>query len=329
MTGYLRLFLALMVYFSHFQSSFNAITKFNIGVFSVIIFYLLAGHVVAKVYEKVFNKNIIEYYKDRFLRVYPSYLYSLTVTLIFLVFTDFGIQNYDIQKIISNLLIIPLNYFMYIPDYINVIKVDNIWWNIIPPAWSLGLELQLYLILPFLIGNKLLVYICILLSMTVFFMAKVSMIDPDIWGYRLLPGVLFVFVSGVIIQRYFYGKVSRLESLLFISIFTIFVAVSMYIVFFKAYYGVYTLETVSGYLIGVFLLVIILRSKIKIPGETYAGFLSYAVFLNHFTGIWIYKYLGLSYSLPLAFIIILIITLLLSIPSVYIDYKIYRYRAKI
>lgn len=51
MTGYIRFFLAFLVLISHLGIRFKGM---NEGVFAVVIFYILAGHVVTKLFlEKI------------------------------------------------------------------------------------------------------------------------------------------------------------------------------------------------------------------------------------------------------------------------------------
>jgi len=70
MTGLLRLFLAILVLISHLGLYFFGL---NEGVFAVVIFYILAGHVVTFLFTKRFKNDVKNFYRDRFLRIFPVY----------------------------------------------------------------------------------------------------------------------------------------------------------------------------------------------------------------------------------------------------------------
>ena len=72
---------------------------------------------------------------------------------------------------------------------------------LIPPAWSLGVELQAYLLLPFIIYFKPIKIAAAVISLCVFCAASLGLIQTDYFGYRLLPGVLFMFVLGIAIYK--------------------------------------------------------------------------------------------------------------------------------
>lgn len=329
MNGYIRFILASMVLYSHILSSFRIEQEFNFGVFSVVIFYLLAGHVVSNLLDKKFGGKVISYYIDRFLRIFPTYFLSFLMTFIFLLVSGFGEQSWSFLKVVSNLTVIPLNYYMFIPELVNIVKVDGIDWNLIPPAWSLGAEVQVYLLMPFLIFRRYITIAVIYISGAVFFGAKLCLYNSDWWGYRLLPGVMFIFLSGLLIQRWVDGRLSTLEKYAFLGFCGGFVLLSYWIVFLRGNYGIYTLETILGYLVGVALLFLILKFPTKIPGEKIAGFLSYGLFLNHFTVIWIYNYLELDFGFLGGSLFIYLISVGISGLSLFVDWKIYQFRKKI
>lgn len=197
MFGYLRFFLAYLVLLSHIDIRFNGL---NIGVFAVVIFYILAGYVVSHLYFDVLPKTrnrMFLFYKDRFLRIFPLYIYVIIITLLFLYMTDYGNPKYTIQNIVSNFIIIPLNYYMYIDTTI----LQKPSWCLVPPAWSLGAELQAYILLSFVLMFNKVRYIFAFFSFIIFIIAKFSILNPDYFGYRLLIGVFFIFIIGSSIQR--------------------------------------------------------------------------------------------------------------------------------
>ena len=71
-------------------------------------------------------------------------------------------------------------------------------YTLIPPAWSLGAEVQFYLLAPFLLIWPKRLLLAGLLSLGVYLTALSGFINSDWYGYRLLPGVLMFFLLSLI-----------------------------------------------------------------------------------------------------------------------------------
>lgn len=192
--GIYRFFLAFCVLLYHSGAS---PAKFNLGVAAVISFYILAGFVLTNLIDKKFDGKMWLFYLERILRIYPLYLFLALLTLIFVFLSGYGNPVFSFGKVANNLLIIPLNYYMV---FDNSIMQSPKWW-LIPPAWTLGLELQAYLALSLIIKFKFFKIIASVISLSVFFIATAGFINSDIWGYRLLPGTLFIFMIGSSLYR--------------------------------------------------------------------------------------------------------------------------------
>jgi peptidoglycan/LPS O-acetylase OafA/YrhL len=69
---------------------------------------------------------------------------------------------------------------------------------IIPQAWSLGLEMSFYLVIPWVLiyFSKRQIYALAFASFLVFLAAYLGKINSDYFGYRLLVGTLFMFLIG-------------------------------------------------------------------------------------------------------------------------------------
>jgi len=185
MFGYLRFILAVFVLLSHVDVR---IFNLNPGVIAVVIFYMLAGHVVSHLWNDIIpdgRAKLFRFYWDRILRIMPLYIYVLVITLLFLMFTGYADPRFSFFKLAGNFFVIPLNYYM-VMDTTILTKPD---WCLIPPAWSLGAELQAYILLPFILMNKKLKILLVLSSFTVYMLANLSIINPDYFGYRLVFGV--------------------------------------------------------------------------------------------------------------------------------------------
>jgi peptidoglycan/LPS O-acetylase OafA/YrhL len=177
-----------MVLLSHSKGAFWGV---NLGVTSVVSFFLLAGYCIEIQLKEYYTRpqDIKWYYLDRLFRLWPHYLFYMVLTLFFNYFFP-GEYSYlstpSIRGLIENVLILPLNFYMY-----NGLAT----FLILPPTWSLGLELVFYLTFPFIFFSRS-KKIFSLLSCLVFIVAYLGIINTDIFGYRLLPGVLFIFITG-------------------------------------------------------------------------------------------------------------------------------------
>lgn len=318
--GYLRLWLAFLVLISHFLSLYGYSYEFNFGVSSVVIFYILAGYVTARLWFDVFNRNIRLFIADRFLRIYPSYFVAGVVCLLFLVYSNFGVQDISLKKLFLNFILIPVNFYMVFPDRINVLFAESNWWPLIPPAWSLAVEVQAYVVMALLLKRRLMFAVAFLVSMIVSVAARSGVIDPDLWGYRFLPGVLMFFLAGGVIFMYVSEMLDGREKLFYQVLFGVYIAVSLAFLL-KGKVFVFTRETFAGFVCGIMLLFIFLLRKSFSNLNRIMAFLSYPVFLNHFTAIYMTKHFFPDAGLLQAFVVVAVITIILSIPMVYIDLK--------
>jgi peptidoglycan/LPS O-acetylase OafA/YrhL len=176
-----------MVAVSHLGKMFMG---FNPGVVAVISFLLISGFVMTSLIERNYKApgKVGLFYLDRALRLYPQFLFYFVVSCAVIYFLLPGTPQaaeLTVKNIAASLAIVPLGFYMF--------GASGIW--ILPPAWSLGLEMCFYLVIPFL-----LIYrargVAFALSVAVFIPACLGLINTDFYGYRLLPGVLFIFLCG-------------------------------------------------------------------------------------------------------------------------------------
>lgn len=282
--GALRFLLAGSVLISHLGIRINGLTP---GVIAVIVFYLLAGHVVARLWGKWRHQPDAtgRFYRDRAWRILPQYTAALVfATLVWLggAQSSFIAIKPGLSDWFANILIVPLNFYMYTGQ-------DS--FTLIPPAWSLGAEMQFYLLAPLLLSQKLSNILMVFgISLAIFVLAQLQILDIDYYGYRLIPGILFIFLLGSLHE--FACRYASLRKLLIVLWSLNFI----YLLWlFKAgQYQPYNKEVALGLLIAMPLLALLNRPKPDRRNDSMGtrldrrlGELSYGVFLYHFPVIWL------------------------------------------
>lgn len=185
--GAYRLLLAVLVAVSHMGKTFMG---FNPGVVAVISFLIISGFVMTSLIERNYKstEKVGLFYLDRVLRLYPQFLlYFIASGAVLYILFPGSPQAAELtfRNIAASLTIVPLGFYMF----------GAAGEGILPPAWSLGLEMCFYLVIPFLILYRAR-GIAFVLSVLVFIPACFGIINTDVYGYRLLPGVLFIFLCG-------------------------------------------------------------------------------------------------------------------------------------
>lgn len=278
MFGYIRFILAYFVLLSHVGIG---LAGKNIGVFAVVIFYILAGLVTSKVFIKIAPQNAqISYFiKDRFLRVYPAFFFAFALTVLFFCATSYLQPHFNAKNLLLNALIAPLNYFFWLD--VSVIDAPVGLNFIIPPAWSLGAELQAYALLVLAIKFRRLGHALATGSLGVYAAANLGFTNADIYGYRLVCGVFFMFYTGFLIYQKEFGK---------LAVFYAAVAVLAGYLFYSREFSAFGVETATGYLVGAAVVLAHERFKFKLKFNDIAGSLSYAIFISHFLFIWLSEF---------------------------------------
>jgi peptidoglycan/LPS O-acetylase OafA/YrhL len=281
MLGTFRLFLALLVAASHTGVS---VAGLNPGVMAVIGFYLISGYVTAGLLARHYShpSQVPSFYLDRAIRLLPQYFFYMLLTLVWLLYSQASTPSLARQPspvdLLNNLLIVPLNYYMFNHS-------DQ--FTLIPPAWSLGSEVQFYLLAPLvLLWSKRLLAVG-LLGLVTYGAALAGVINSEWFGYRLLPGVLLFFLTGAYLQKLHLQQCNRALSLGFVALIIASAALALVLL---QHNGLlrqpYNLETLLGLMLGLTLL-FILGGKQQNRLDSLAGDLSYGVFLNHFFILWV------------------------------------------
>lgn len=266
--GFYRLLLAYLVVSDHAAGAL--IFGFYPGAIAVVSFFLLSGYVMTALIDRHYAepRRIGAFYLDRAMRLYPQFLFYSLATL--LAASAFGLTHRwlagppSLTSDLLQLTILPLNFGWAFHKAM-----------LIPQAWSLGLEGFFYLLFPFvLIGNRRLPFA--LASLVVFAAAYFGRLDQEMFSYRMLPGVLFIFLLGSFIRRREPGLGSA----------PLAVALALALAALAASPWVWgrhvcVQDVLAGLVIGLPVVWLLARFKISGRLDGLAGDLSYGVFLNH------------------------------------------------
>lgn len=279
MLGSLRLILALAVAASH--AGFR-VGGLNPGVVAVIGFYLISGYVMAGLIRRHYNQpaKAPAFYLDRAIRLLPQYFTYVGLTLAWHLYSQAELPFLSHPPtpgdLINNLLIVPLNYYMWNGS-------DH--YALIPPAWSLGAEIQFYLIAPFLLIWPRRLLAAGVLSLCVYLLALAGLINSDWFGYRLLPGVLLFFLLGALIQHHHQKKQDSRAAVIAAAVAVLATVALVALRRYGILHQPYNAETLLGLIVGITLLHS-LATRPRTRWDDLAGDLSYGVFLNHFLILW-------------------------------------------
>jgi peptidoglycan/LPS O-acetylase OafA/YrhL len=287
-----------MVVLSHTQVHFFG---FAPGIVAVICFFMISGYVMTLLIERHYRSpgRIGLFYLDRLARLYPQFLVYSAVSLILI--KSSALPNYPaacgLREVGLNLLMFPLDIYQLI----------DLQCMLIPQAWSLGLELSFYAVIPLLlIFARPLVRWITCCSIVIFSLAYFGFINADTYGYRLLPGTLFIFLVGASIanENLFWrwqAVVIWLGALLFFT--GLFFSPQLYA-------APCTKEVVAGVLIGTPAIAVLKRLTFSKRDEV-AGNLSYGVFLSHyiFVSIYAFAFDGKTFGISVSLAIIALSTL--------------------
>jgi peptidoglycan/LPS O-acetylase OafA/YrhL len=139
--GTFRYLLALMVVVSHLWRSISIWA----GTYAVFSFFLLSGYLMALVLNSTYGftgRGLGRYLANRALRIYPAYLAALALSVAVIVLLP------DATRSIS-LLRLPDDWLLWLRSLvIFTLQVDPLYASrLIPPAWSVDIELCFYIAL--------------------------------------------------------------------------------------------------------------------------------------------------------------------------------------
>lgn len=259
----------------------------------VIVFFVLSGFSIA--HSLSTNQSPLQFYKRRFIRIYPSYVVALIwAGLVFVITAYWHPEWYDgTFNSFSFVRTVEMN------SYFNWdVVIKNLFYmpggGLITPFWSLTYEVMFYLLAPFLLrkAHAYAFISAVLFLINVFSPAQVRAMQLPVYIYEFVFVFNIYFAIGVMLYKYYNvisawaGTISKKAWLGILAG----LVVMMYAVNFY-----YQIETVYSFmvsaLLGIALIIYFLKFTIKIPWLMNVGKFSYTLYITHFATV--YLYLGI------------------------------------
>lgn len=335
--GFLRLFLAYVVLLSHAPEGL-ILKKILHPALAVQCFYAISGFYIQLLisqYQIRKNNWVFDFYKSRLLRIFPTYLICLGLTIMLnpKALSQLGSLSlsHQILFVVNNLLIFPQVFlrFFHVP------------YTLMGQSWTLSLEMMFYLLSPFLLtkNNRVLI-LTILLSICIRLTLRDYNLYTQEWFYNFFPSEIAIFTSGALAYR-FYDNFLKNQSGVYEELLKgLGLVLLIYLIYFYlrgwhyVHGGHWELEGKStcgvpwGYWYALFLTILsipfIFKWSKNIKIDRFIGEFSYPVYLSHFMIIeFLYSKVSDGYLNITALIITLIVSYFIT---QYIELPLAKYR---
>lgn len=198
--GFLRIYLAIVVLLSHCPQG-TILHKISHPALAVQCFYALSGFYIQLLVSR-FRENggnwAFSFYLNRLLRIYPTYLIILTLSILFLPIASGFVEGKDFSFkmlfLADNFLILPQAFMRFI--HVNI--------TVLPQSWTLSLELMFYIIAPFLLTKRSTTLFLFVIASIV---CRVMITSFDLylndWLYGFFPCEIGIFLAGSLSYRFY------------------------------------------------------------------------------------------------------------------------------
>jgi len=304
--GSLRFFLALSVIFAHAGGVWSGFGLGN-GRLAVQTFYMISGFYMSLVWSEKYSAQpnpIRTFYISRALRIYPLYFIVLAISTFMALYLWKTTPQFPLLNPVENPLDLASLLWVYLTQ-ITLVGMEtpifyglhNYW--ISPVAWSLGLELTFYALVPFLVTRiRLMVWIFIFSIVGRYgaYLLQGWQTDPAyqlIWAYRFFPFEIALFLAGVFAHRTLTRLSPKFLSLIalpeiFLSMmFAMIGALCYFSIFYprlnEATYWCYYAMTFAG-------IIVLFHNTKNSKHDSHIGDLSYPMYILHLPVIWFLIY---------------------------------------
>jgi peptidoglycan/LPS O-acetylase OafA/YrhL len=189
---------------------------FPVGSIAVRSFYVISGFYMALILSGRYARDVGWFYQARALRLYPAYWLVLAATVAAMVAQhDPGLDHWRALvddrdwptlawAAFTNLFMVGLDWNFFAGPALTR-------FNLIPQAWTLGLELTFYAVAPLLVRCRTVTLVVIIAASLGARAAAYSLgyDDPDTWRARFFPFEIVWFLAGMVAYRA-YGRAKTL-----------------------------------------------------------------------------------------------------------------------
>ena len=275
------------------------------NIFFTLLFYIAIIIPGSYIFFKLFQSfpSASEFYKNLPL---PAAILLITSNI-----TLFGQDLVMFSSIKNNNLIFPKEFW----------DSDVLLWLglFVPQAWSVGVELTFYIIAPFLLPRKKLIYLMLLLSLTLrIYLIKIGIGLQDPWNYRFFPTELTLFLLGALSHQVllpFYKKIFHTKINFYSILFTLLLIAAL-----PLYHSI-PIEGVKKSIFFIIFVAALLPFSFIFNNicyiDNWIGNLSYPIYLSHFVALgmcnFILQELGIENNKYVSTIGMVIISIILSI----------------
>ncbi len=256
-------------------------------------FFIISGFLILQSYER--TKSLKQFYKKRFLRLYPAYITIIILSAVFGVFlSNLDFKHYFMAVQLYQYIGANAIFLNFIQQTLPSVFVNNLFTAVNGSLWTLKIEVAFYLIVPLLFflkqkfNAKVLYPILILISF-VYYLLMIKLFNNSgnqLYQFlsRQLPGQLFFFIIGAwfieikdnLLTKKFLKVIGPLSVvILFAPVFTI---IKIFLLPFFVFYLAFTLPI------------------FKYP--YYRDDISYGLYIYHFPVIQIFVQLGIFHQQP-------------------------------
>mgnify|MGYP001008656542 CR=1 FL=1 len=312
----LRSLAILLVVLYHLEIHILNTGYFRSGYLGVDIFFVISGFLIGRIiiYEKFKKKfSIINFLKRRFLRIFPALFFTVLISLLI---TSF----YFVSESAKQVFYTSITSFFFISNFFflkkNIEYGNDIGFeNPLLHTWSLSIEGQFYLLLPFLFFFKnrvvlILIISFLCLSLFYFLLSNVNLFNELFYlifsrFWQFLSGVLVAYIK--INNLFLYNRKSKIL-FYFLLILIIFLSIN------------FNLNTDNYKILNILItissatLIFLFNGKIKnyffLLPLNFIGSISYSLYLTHYPMLLFFKDIGFFNSNIILKIFVFIILLL-------------------
>lgn len=316
--GIFRILLAICVLIFHTGNTNIFNLHFMDGRVAVFCFFVISGFymemILAQKYteEKLGKSYLLRFYMSRFWRLYPAYILIACITLGLGLFSPLIElpQAFSLHSQVSHKAITWFSSATML--FLNIPSTKEL---LVPPGWTLGVEISFYVLAPFILRMRLPWLLFIAACGLSFQFIPYAQHSP------LLFGIPF-FLLGSLTRRNrqsIIALLSKVTNVPLIILYGVLLAIVMFAIPYDIYLGHYNKHTYNN--LDIFLYPVITAFLIPILHERtksnrldyWIGQLSYPFYISHQIIIDIFKNWHINYRLPILIVVTLCISAILTV----------------